>query len=79
MLAVALLRQGDSLRAQEHFEEAIGIDPGLAAARANLAVLLAQAPGRMPDAIAQLEAALKISSDPQWELVLRDMKKKMKP
>ena len=59
--------------ATRHFEAALRLDPNYADAHVNLGVALSQLPGRIPDAIAQLEAAERIQPDPEVRQMLEKL------
>jgi tetratricopeptide (TPR) repeat protein len=62
-LGVALAQTGRSLEAIPHFEAAVRLDPNSADAHCNLGQALSDIPGRLPDAIVQFQAALRIRPD----------------
>jgi protein O-mannosyl-transferase len=58
-----LLDTGRLSEAMPHLEAALRIRPESAAARSDLASVLAQTPGRLPEAIAQYQAAVRLLPD----------------
>lgn len=76
LLGAAYMRQEEFQLAGHHFERAVWLDSGRAAARYNLAVAY-RATGRIEDAIRQVKAALE--KDPHHEksrALLRDLERK---
>ena len=66
---------GRAREAVADFEQAVRLQPDYVDARYNLAVALADA-GRVPEAIEQLEAALRVHSDPQIQEALEKLRRK---
>jgi tetratricopeptide (TPR) repeat protein len=64
-LGVALVRAGRAQEAIAEFEAVLGLEPGSAQAHYNLAVVLLKVGGRKSDALFQLDAALRISPNPE--------------
>jgi predicted Zn-dependent protease len=62
---VALVRAGRAPEAIAEFEAVLGLEPGSAQAHYNLAVVLLKVGGRKSDALFQLDAALRISPNPE--------------
>jgi tetratricopeptide (TPR) repeat protein len=66
-LGVALVRAGRAPDAIAEFEAVLGLEPGSAQAHYNLAVVLLKVGGRKPEALAQLDAALRINPNPELQ------------
>ena len=57
----------------------IRITPDSAKAHSNLAVVLAQTPGRMPEAIAEFEASYRLSPDPLIRRQVDELRQAKRP
>jgi len=64
-LAIALANAGLAEDAADEFHEALRLDPKFATAQSGLAYVLTQQPGRIDEAIAAYEAALRLEPDLQ--------------
>jgi len=73
-LGVVLSQTGRGGEAMAHFQAALRIDPNYADALINLGLALSQMPGRIPEAIADLEAAERIQPDPELRQTLERLK-----
>lgn len=60
---VCFMNTGDYAQAAQYFEDALRSNPGLADIHLNLGVTLSKLPGRSPDAIREMETALRLRPD----------------
>jgi tetratricopeptide (TPR) repeat protein len=73
-LGMALARMGRKDEAMAEYQAALRADPNFAEAHYNLGAALAKFPGRLPEALPHMEAALRLRPDPELQKIVDRMR-----